>query len=92
MKKLFALMALAGLAAFQVGCGDSAPATKPTPPSGTSNMSPAAGMPAAGAPADKKEEGDKKDEAAADADKDKPAADAAADGDKKDEGDKKEGE
>jgi hypothetical protein len=87
MKNLFVLMALAGLAAFQVGCGgDSATPVKTAPTTGPGMGGPGAG-PAAGMPAmtgeAKKDGEDKKDDAATEGDK--PEGDAAAEGDKKDE-------
>jgi hypothetical protein len=86
MKNLFVLMALAGLAAFQVGCGgeSSTPVAKP-PAGGPAGMAPPAtpGMagatPAAAADADKKDgEGDKKDAEPA-ATEDKPTEEKPAD-------------
>ena len=87
MKNLFALMALAGLAAFQVGCGgaDTTPAKPMTnPPAG---VNPMPGSPTMGG-TEKKEDGEKKAAAAA-TEGDKPEGDAA-DGDKKEEEPKKE--
>jgi hypothetical protein len=72
MKNLFVLMALAGLAAFQVGCGGDEAKAPAKPPM----TNPGVGMP--GMPAtgdDKKADGDKP---AADADGDKAAEGDAA--------------
>lgn len=67
MKNLFVLMALAGLAAFQIGCGgDSATPAKPTgtgPAMSTPGAGAATGMPAAAADAKKEDEKPKEDAA-----------------------------
>ena len=89
MKKLFTLIALAGLAAFQVGCGSeadkkppmTAPAALPGGAGGPAAGAPGGmtGMPAAGAPTKEGEEAKKEDAAT----EDEKADAAPADGDKK---------
>lgn len=93
MKKLFALMALAGLAAFQVGCGgegDKKPAAVTPPAMGAGGPGAGAGaMPGAPAATGEKKDGEeaKKDDAAATEDKEAPGGDEKKDGEepKKDE-------
>lgn len=86
MKKLFVLMALAGLAAFQVGCGESAPTGGKTqsPATGLGGAGPG-NMPAMALPGAEAKKGDEKpaDEAAPTGDE-KPD-DAAPTEEKKDE-------
>ena len=79
MKKLFALMALAVLAAIQIGCSGEEPKTSNTPPANRPTQG--VGMP--GEPADKKA-GDKAAGDAAATDGDKAPEGDAAPGDEKD--------
>ena len=80
MKNLFVLMALAGVAAFQVGCGDSAPAPSVKPPGMTGppshDMPGMPGMPGAVEGAKKTDEDKAKDDSgiAVDAKPDESAA------------------